>query len=378
VRIVAIGDVGVVDDMIHLGDEAMFEECIVQLRARGVSHVTAVSANPADTGSRYAVEAVAGTGFGAPSPELRAAVRASDAVIITGGGNLSSLWPIHIAQRASIAALAREFDKPLVVTGQTLGPWLDSAGKERVGELLARASLVGVREAASFELARVLGVPADRLQLNPDDASFLGDDGTASETAGSYCLVTLASHVGDADRDAVSLALAALLDEVVAVTGLGIRFLAHHASLRPGPARGDAVMHERVAAAMAAPSATVPTTDARAAAVLARGASLIVSSRYHPIVFGVAAGVPSIGISVDDYTGVKLRGALTAFGQAGPLTVEALLAHKGAAAVRQAWGTRDEIRERGLTIATERRGATAAWWDRVAEAIRAQAPPAVP
>jgi polysaccharide pyruvyl transferase WcaK-like protein len=221
-------------------------------------------------------------------------------------------------------------------------------------------------------------VPADRLQLNPDDASFLSDDGTGPENTSPYCLVTLASHVGDADRDAVVIAAAALLDEVVAMAGLGIRFLAHHGSLRPGPARGDAVMHERVAAAMAAPSATVPTTDARAAAVLARGASLVVSSRYHPVVFAAAAGVPSIGISVDDYTGVKLRGALTAFGQRGPLTANALLAGDAPAELEETWAARDEIRERGLALAADRRRDAATWWDRVAEATRGRALPTVP
>jgi polysaccharide pyruvyl transferase WcaK-like protein len=255
------------------------------------------------------------------------------------------------------------------VTGQTLGPWLDAPGTERVRELLSEASLVGVRETASLDLARTLGVPTERLWLNPDDASFLGDDHPAPATAAPYCLVTLASHVGDADRDAVVVAAAALLDEVVATAGLGIRFLAHHGSLRPGPARGDAVMHERVAAAMAAPSATVATTDARAAAALARGASLVVSSRYHPVVFAVAAGVPSIGVSVDDYTAVKLHGALTAFGQRGPLTVNALLAGDGPTMLRQTWAARAETRERGLTLATDRRRDAAAWWDRVAAAI---------
>ena len=47
-RLVMIGDVGVVDDMVHIGDEAMFEAAVEELADRGVE-VTGVSSAPADT-----------------------------------------------------------------------------------------------------------------------------------------------------------------------------------------------------------------------------------------------------------------------------------------------------------------------------------------
>ena len=39
-------------------------------------------------------------------------------------------------------------------------------------------------------------------------------------------------------------------------------------------------------------------------------AALVISSRYHPIVFGLAAGVPCLGIHGDEYCRIKLHGAL--------------------------------------------------------------------
>ncbi|MEP6480651.1 MAG: polysaccharide pyruvyl transferase family protein [Rhodoglobus sp.] len=362
-RIVAVGDVGVVDNMIHIGDEAMFEAATVQLRARGVDQVTAVSANPVDTAARYQLAAI----HRADQDAVREAIRSSDAVIVTGGGNLSSLWPQHILQRSAIGKLAAEYRRPLVVTGQTIGPHLDGGDQDLVRALLNAAQLVGLREGRSYALCEQLGVRSELLNHTVDDASYLVTD--SPETA-PYCLVTFANHVGDADRDAVESALARLLDHVADTTGLAIRFTAHFGSIVAGPARGDEAMHERVAARMRATYEVVPTTDSRASARLARNAALVVCSRYHPAVFAVSAGVPTIGISVDDYTDTKLSGALGNFGQTSVLSTTALLGSEATALVERTWAARDAIRGAELAISATARAASTAWWDDVAAALR--------
>ena len=57
-RILAIGDIGVVNSMMHIGDEAMFEEFVAQARRRGIRDIVAVSSNPDDTSARYGLESV--------------------------------------------------------------------------------------------------------------------------------------------------------------------------------------------------------------------------------------------------------------------------------------------------------------------------------
>lgn len=254
------------------------------------------------------------------------------------------------------------------MSGQTLGPQLTDDDSALVARLLGLARLVSVRESASFAVAERLGVLPDRLQLGADDASFLLDDALP---ALPYCAVTLANHVGDADRDAVIASLADLLDEVVETTDLDIVFLAHFGSLDDSRVRGDSVVHERVMARMESKRvlAAVPA-DAPAAARIARSASLVVTSRYHPAVFAVPAGVATIGIPVDDYTTVKLTGALKNFGQDGILPVSGLLAGDGPVLLARLWGERDATATAGRTIADSQRSATAAWWDRVAQVLR--------
>ena len=405
-RIVCIGDIGVHNDVIHIGDEAMFEELVVQLHLRGVDDITAISSNPVDSVDRYGVAGIAGIGFptGPTDPRSRAtdrmdavlrtaagerdlldpddtalgvieAIRTSDGVAVAGGGNLSSTWPAHIFERCTIGAIAALLGKPLVVTGQTLGPYLTPDDAALVTTLLTSARLVGVREGSSFDLGRKLGVPAAALTHTIDDASFLGIDGAHrigdAPAMPPYCAVTLAAHIDGADRDEFDRRTAELLDGIAASTELDIVFFAHYGSLRDEVAHGDTVVHERVMARMTAPRVrTHPTTDSVAAARFARNASLVVTCRYHPAVFAVSAGVPTVGIAVDEYTTTKLTGALENFGQDGILPVTELLAGGGPAAVERVWLARTGAPSHDQRPPDAQRAASLAWWDQVALAFR--------
>ena len=395
--IVAIGDIGVLDGMMHIGDEAMFEAFLDAARARGIRDVTAISANPAESAARYGIGAIGRIGFTGTRAEMTerlaavlaaargtstltaddpalaviAAIGASSLVVVTGAGNIASNWPLHIFERAAIAEIARLAGVPFVVSGQTIGPSLSPDDAALVRQMLGSARLVGLRESASFELVRGLDIGHDighdaghdAVKQTVDDASFLDID-SAPLAAPSTCLVSFSTHVGDRDRGAFQDVAALLLDDVAAL-GLEIVFHAHFGPIAGEPARGDVVMHEGVASRMKAPSRTEPTLDPRTSASLARGTALVVTSRYHPAVFAVGAGVPTIGIAVDDYTSVKLTGALGNLGQDGVLTADELLASAGAAMLSRVWGYREQARARGLTLASERRRESVRWWDRV-------------
>ncbi|MBD8142010.1 polysaccharide pyruvyl transferase family protein, partial [Frigoribacterium sp. CFBP 13605] len=338
-RIVTIGDVGVLDGMVHIGDEAMFHEATVQLRARGAT-ITGVSSNPAETAERYGIDAVPAIGFhpattggrlgqrerrarvlsaidgGAghlpqddPAWQVVEAVREADGVLVAGGGNMASLWPMHVYERNTLGLIARRFDKPLVVSGQTIGPVLEGEDRELVTELLDAAALVGLREGASLELVRSLGVDPTTTVGTVDDASFLGFEAappaggaaSAASVAGAaapYLAVSLSAHVGDADRGAFATAVARLLDRVAGEAGLEVVFLAHWGSLDPTEERGDSLLHRAVLDQLTVPARVEPTTDSPAAARFARGAALHLTSRYHPAVFAVAGGVPTVGLAV--------------------------------------------------------------------------------
>lgn len=387
-QVVVLGDVGVVDGMMHIGDEAMTEALLDELAARGRSAATVLSAAPTDTAERYGVAAIPRLGFpgdraagreryervlacvaGAralptddPIWAVMDAVAASDGVVIAGGGNLASTWPSHVFERAALGAIAAAQDRALVVSGQTLGPHLVADDRDLVRGLLAGARRIGLREASSVRLATELGVPGT---ATLDDASFLGFDDPAP-TVDPFLLVSLSTHLGGRPRDAVVTGLAAALDALHAETGMPIRFHAHFGSLEPGVVRGDAGLHDEVRAALRSDSDVVPTVDSRAAARLARSAGMLVTGRYHPAVFAAPAGVPIAALVVDAYTDVKLRGALDHWGQSGLVDLDTVARGGAAPTLLRIAGGHRETRDRAAAHVAAHRERSREWWDRVA------------
>ncbi len=387
-RILAIGDIGPLDGMFHVGDEAMFDELVFRLRDRGADHIVGLSSDPTDSAQRYGIHAIRPIGFGGldrtaqetrmaqvldspeslpaddPAHAVIAAMRDVDGVAIAGGGNIASVWPMHVFERATLGILAARAGVPLVVSGQTIGPVLTGLDQPRVAALLSSAALVGLREPTTHHLVTSWGIAAT---ATVDDASFVADrpGSSASAPSAPYALVTVARHAGDRDPDAYVASVAALLDAVHELTGVDIVFSAHFGPLGGGPSRGDELVHDALAARMSAPSSVVRIVDTATSAALARAASLVVTSRYHPAVFAVSGGVPTIGIAVDEYTSVKLTGALGNVGQTSVLSADAL----DPAVVASVWNSRDTIRSRGLELAASRRAESERWWDRVAEAF---------
>ncbi|MFG6475166.1 polysaccharide pyruvyl transferase family protein [Microbacterium sp. P06] len=385
--VIVIGDIGVVDGMMHIGDEAMFEAAATELARRGLE-VVGVSSAPEESAERYGIGAVSRLGFAgldrAAAAErsallvnaasgratlatddaatgVLAALRAASGVLVAGGGNLASRWPVHIHERGTLAAMARALDLPVVVSGQTLGPDLIETDAAAVATLLRGAARAAVRESASAALAASWDVD---VRSGVDDASFLGDAAGSSERSG--IVVSVSGWFDHRPPAAVEASLARLIDRAAVVVGGPVRFHAHFGPLEPAAEpRGDAALHERIRARLAVESEVVPTGDSQHSAALARSTALLITSRYHPAVFAAPAGVPTLGLVADAYTGIKLGGALGHWGSpqtatldeldtAAPLLVEEL----------------DAARSRILDEAAARRPAHfadyTAWWDDVA------------
>ncbi|WP_397545215.1 hypothetical protein, partial [Salinibacterium sp.] len=62
-QIVVIGDIGVMNNMIHIGDEAMFEALVDAMRQRGIHGITGISSAPIESSARYGISAVSTVGW---------------------------------------------------------------------------------------------------------------------------------------------------------------------------------------------------------------------------------------------------------------------------------------------------------------------------
>lgn len=323
------------DDRYHVGDEAMAEQLIGELRSTG--GIVATSSNPPHTGRRLGCGAVPWVGFvqcgDEPSrtallaaltarlndppdslPPLMAAALQADAIVIAGGGNLNSHWPHHIHERVLLGRIATHTGIPLAITSQTVGPTLTPEHRVLVAELLGTARLAGMRDPTSASLARSLGVGPAALIEQADDAVMLAGrhPNPLPPDLRQFIAVTVHpfAHPDDPRPEAMAEQLAAVAHQA----SLDLLFVPHMMGAEGPEGTSDVDMAHRLGTHTGGHVLTVP--DARTAAWAAHNAVAVVSSRYHPLVFASAAGVPALGLPCDAYTAAKCGGALGHIGLA--------------------------------------------------------------
>jgi polysaccharide pyruvyl transferase WcaK-like protein len=329
-----------------------------------------VSHHPAATAKRYGVEAVAAPFFASgakTASERRAALDAllataaegqrnpfvdevarADAVVLSGGGNLSSVWPDLFYERVALLLLARMLGKPAIVLGQTIGPEIAPEESMLLADALSDVRFVGVRELPSLALALALGVAPDRLWYQTDDALFL--DPTPAPATGPAGLPAIAVTIEPQIRaagEALFGALVRQLRELARTTGARLVLIPHvfgNEAAEPSDLAEARLLAERLELPESAVAAGIGAAEARR---ITGEAALVVSSRYHPIVFAMSAGVPSIAIYNDEYSRIKAEGAL-AHAHAGlvPWALPYDGIHRGEllTAALELWRVRGEVR----------------------------------
>ena len=416
-KVVVLGDVGTAMEY-HAGDDAMFDSAIEHIRLMGSVEVTAISDEPSLISRRYGVHAISAFGF-APGPgsaaaarrERRleeilnpdedpgvwaepsaesgvaaAAIRAADGLIITGGGNLCSAWPDRVFERAAALRVAEMAGVPAVLTSQTMGPMLSARETAILVASSAAVRMVGLRESRSLRLAANLW-PSTPRRLQVDDAIDL-PEGQVDHFDNDHLLadgfVALTVHpLGQSlFGDRLLVGLSQLVRHIWRRTGLPVAFLPHVGRF-DGESAGDVEVGRALSQLVGhGPNFVLcPVLPARQLASLTRRASAIVSTRYHPIVFGLAGGSPCLGLYQDLYTETKITGALQHAGlQAWRLPVDSLTTGLPTEAFDELWRRRDELSDHIAEVTPGwLRGQDRHWaelWDAIADPSRAR--PVVP
>jgi polysaccharide pyruvyl transferase WcaK-like protein len=323
----------------HVGDEGMLEANVSLFRRLVPDCSIEVLSGPGWDGDRLGVkpvprwefshdseaerEALLNTLSGAPEvnhPAIQA-VLSCDALIISGGGNLSRTWPYHIYERLAMARLAASREIPVILLGQTLGPHFNCRERQLVSELLQLSVWIGLRETFSYALALELGAKREKLSYQVDDALFLaGESLTPDMQEEKLALpkdrpwIAVTGHpIGEASVHNPFIAqLASDLRTIAKATKAKLIFIPHVAFSSSDKSLGDRVVGEALRRALYDnPSICItPVLSASQTLWLTQKAALVISTRYHPLVFALAGAVPAIGIWSDEYTRRKLQGAL--------------------------------------------------------------------
>lgn len=155
----------------NVGDEAILFAIIRALRKLNPTiDITVLSNNPAETAATYGVDTVNRWNIA----EVRAALKSADG-LISGGGSLmqDATSAKSIPYYAGVIKLAQIARVPVFIYSQGIGPINGALGKWLVKSVFNKCAGITVRDEASSELLRKIGVRSS-VTVVPDPVVGLG------------------------------------------------------------------------------------------------------------------------------------------------------------------------------------------------------------
>ncbi|MCK5557484.1 MAG: polysaccharide pyruvyl transferase family protein, partial [Candidatus Hydrogenedentes bacterium] len=237
-------------------------------------------------------------------------LREAQLLLIAGGGQFASLWPVPVLVYSTAALCARIFGVPVAATGLGAGPFDSFRDRFLVRSALNRCEFVAARSPSAFENLSAIGVSDRKLVLGADDALTL--QGSHCEEILSNPVETFnalperfmvaqfrlapSSSAGQNEIHKFSVAL----DKVIETLDLTVVFVPFAVS----DYADDQVAHYRIYAKMVNKqrvhlihSLYHPQT----LKALIEEASLALGHGLHFCTFVLSSGVPTVGLYNNDY-----------------------------------------------------------------------------
>ena len=282
----------------NAGDDAILQSIRDSLQSSDENiEISVLSNDPAQTGSRYSVNAIPRFNL----PAVWRAVGRCD-VLLSGGG---SLLQDHTSTRSllyylSVMTLARLRGKKVALYANGIGPVNRPANRRRVRRAVEKADLVTLRDHNSRQELEAMGVARVDLHVTADPVFSMNwaDDARVDEilqTAGlapdqPFAIISVRSWSGMGDFPA---RLANVCDHLNTAHGLPCLFVLMQPHL-------DRDISRQTIAQMHTPARLLdqPLTPAEIMGVIARS-RLCLAMRLHTLIFAARACVPLAGLVYD-------------------------------------------------------------------------------
>jgi len=244
-------------------------------------------------------------------------------LLIAGGGQFASLWPVPVLVYSAAVLCARIFGVPVAGTGLGAGPFDSCRDRFLVRTALNKCRLVAARSPLAFENLRGIGVSAHKLILGVDDAVTLQGSSceeiltNPAETLKALPERFMVAHFrlapsSSAGADEIRK-FAIALDRLVERLGLPVVFVPFAVS----DYADDRTAHYHVYARMKNKH-LVHSIHAlyhpQTIKALIGDASLALGHGLHFCTFALSSGVATIGLYNNTYYRAKLGGLFESFG----------------------------------------------------------------
>jgi polysaccharide pyruvyl transferase CsaB len=276
----------------NLGDEALLEVIVTQLRARFAGLEIDVLSNDPPGTARFGVDATPRWEWRA----IRAAIARADVVVSGGGGLLQNATSLRsLLYYAAILREAIRAKKKTMIFAQSIGP-LDLWGRFAVRRFCKGLDRATVRDERSLELLSDLvpGTPVERtadpvfLYDAPAEAVDLSAEGL--DAGGPPYAIVSVRKISNFREG--SGAIARAVDRLAERHGVRVAFL-------PLGGAGDAEVSTDVIRACASAPVLLPDCPLPKAAAIIRGARVVVGMRLHALILAARYAVPFLAIPYD-------------------------------------------------------------------------------
>jgi len=251
----------------------------------------------------------------------------ADLLFNVGGGNINSIRRLgSLYDKFLTYVLCRTFRVPIILSGQTIGPFYGRFHKRLANFALNGVNVITLREKFSKTVLEQIGVTKPLIKVTADDSTllppaslkrvkevFLKEKITRYHPLIGINMIKLPIFISTKLKKAKRL-LAEIADYLISRYDARIVFV---------PMQYIRVADDRIAASEVLKlmkhkdkaRIIMHEYDDRTIKSVIGQMDLAIGLRYHFIVFAVNSQVPSIGIYLNDYYSMKIRGILDLMGQ---------------------------------------------------------------
>jgi len=251
----------------------------------------------------------------------------SDLLFNVGGGNLTSTWKSELHSKCLMYILCRIFDKPIILSGQTIGPFHGILDRLLAWYALNKVNLITLRERNSAENLKNIKVTTPPIRVTADDATTLApireeEAVRILETEGispkQRPLIGINMNgltylkKSDEKYTKAKRLLAEVADHLVNKYNATIAFIPMQLE-----DNDDRIPMKEIAHLMQNRERAFVFshyTDRELKGIIGQ-LDLAIGLRYHFVVFAVNSSVPAVGLYLDDYYSTKMTGILELIGQ---------------------------------------------------------------
>lgn len=232
----------------------------------------------------------------------------ASAVVMGGGGYFNDAWPDMLRSRYVEIDLARSVGTPIIIYGQTVGPFSQQTINRSLKRYLGYVQRIAYRDAQSLKVLEAADVPESKRVLSADEANLLSvRPAVVPKSPGKLLVGVMAQkfrpHLGPSGPSAPG----SIPDEETYIQRVtdGLLLLAEARPdveyvFIPSTRWDEPVVEDvanRVKSILQDRVTMVSDPDANQFISLCQNVDLMISTNMHPVILATTASVPSIAIS---------------------------------------------------------------------------------